>query len=81
MSRLSDPPETLAPEDESTLAGVNDADLEEESGVELELDAHTPESVKRGVAVIRAHWKNAPNGPGVYRMPTDAGEVLYVGKA
>ncbi|MBI1868735.1 MAG: excinuclease ABC subunit UvrC [Methylocystis sp.] len=81
MSRLSDPPETLAPEDESTLAGVNDADLEEESGVELELDAHTPESVKRGVAVIRAHWKNAPNGPGVYRMLTDAGEVLYVGKA
>ena len=37
--------------------------------------------MKRGVAVIKAHWRNAPNGPGVYRMIADDGEVLYVGKA
>ena len=26
----------------------------------------TPESVKRGVAVIRQYWKHAPNTPGVW---------------
>lgn len=41
----------------------------------------TPESVKRGVAVIKRYWKHAPNGPGVYRMIAENGEVLYVGKA
>jgi excinuclease ABC subunit C len=41
----------------------------------------SPESVKRGVAVIRQYWKNAPNTPGVYRMIAESGEVLYVGKA
>jgi excinuclease ABC subunit C len=41
----------------------------------------TPESVKRGVAVIKKYWKHAPNGPGVYRMIAESGEVLYVGKA
>jgi excinuclease ABC subunit C len=41
----------------------------------------TPESVRRGVAVIKRYWKHAPNGPGVYRMIAESGEVLYVGKA
>ncbi|MCC3244247.1 excinuclease ABC subunit UvrC [Methylocystis sp. WRRC1] len=41
----------------------------------------TPESVKRGVAVIKKYWKHAPNSPGVYRMIAENGEVLYVGKA
>lgn len=41
----------------------------------------TPESVKRGVAVIKKYWKHAPSGPGVYRMIAENGEVLYVGKA
>ncbi|WP_363349168.1 excinuclease ABC subunit UvrC [Methylocystis echinoides] len=41
----------------------------------------TPESVRRGVAVIKRYWKHAPNGPGVYRMIAENGEVLYVGKA
>ena len=41
----------------------------------------TPESVKRGVAVIRQYWRHAPNTPGVYRMIAENGEVLYVGKA
>ena len=29
----------------------------------------------------REHWRHAPNGPGVYRMIAESGEVLYVGKA
>lgn len=68
---------------------VDDGDVEDaslaEGGLEPQdveaQDLETPESVKRGVAVIKAHWKNAPNGPGVYRMIAESGEVLYVGKA
>jgi excinuclease ABC subunit C len=49
----------------------------------LELDGGdaAPTSVERGAAAIRAHWKHAPDGPGVYRMIAEDGEVLYVGKA
>ncbi len=63
------------PEDEEDFA------LEESSGVDLMPELDAPESVKRGVALIKSHWKNAPNGPGVYRMIAADGEVLYVGKA
>ena len=35
----------------------------------------------RGAAVIKAFWKHAPLGSGVYRMIGEDGEVLYVGKA
>jgi excinuclease ABC subunit C len=35
----------------------------------------------RGASVIKAFWKHAPMGPGVYRMLGESGEVLYVGKA
>jgi excinuclease ABC subunit C len=38
-------------------------------------------ALQRGVEVIKAHWKHAPLGPGVYRMLGADGEVLYVGKA
>jgi len=55
--------------------------LEESSGADLSESDKTPESVKRGVAAIKRHWKNAPNGPGVYRMIAENGDVLYVGKA
>jgi excinuclease ABC subunit C len=44
-------------------------------------DAPPDGALKRGVEVIRAHWKHAPPGPGVYRMLGPDGEVLYVGKA
>jgi excinuclease ABC subunit C len=56
---------------------------EEPSLPALELDPAdaAPASVERGVAAIRAHWKHAPIGPGVYRMIAEDGEVLYVGKA
>ncbi len=63
------------PEDEEDFAP------EESSGVDLMPELDAPESVKRGVALIKSHWKNAPNGPGVYRMIAADGEVLYVGKA
>ena len=49
-----------------------------EEGVEIDA---SPASVQRGAAAIRAHWKHAPQGPGVYRMIGADGEVLYVGKA
>ncbi len=35
----------------------------------------------RGAETIRAFWRHAPSGPGVYRMIGSEGEVLYVGKA
>ncbi|HWV51924.1 excinuclease ABC subunit UvrC [Pseudorhodoplanes sp.] len=44
-------------------------------------DAKGQPSLASGRATIAAHLKNAPSGPGVYRMLDAAGEVLYVGKA
>jgi len=58
-----------------------DAELQSDLGADFAELERAPESVKRGVAVIKAHWRNAPNGPGVYRMIAENGEVLYVGKA
>ena len=40
-----------------------------------------PARVARGAEAIRAFWRHAPLGPGVYRMMGAEGEVLYVGKA
>ncbi|MBO6507806.1 MAG: excinuclease ABC subunit UvrC [Roseibium sp.] len=37
--------------------------------------------VRKGVDVIADEVKRLPNGPGVYRMLDEKGEVLYVGKA
>jgi excinuclease ABC subunit C len=72
-------------------AEVTEADFADEfqdapeipSGLDLGLDAPaaTPASLQRGVGVIRAHLRDAPTGPGVYRMVGADGEVLYVGKA
>jgi excinuclease ABC subunit C len=44
-------------------------------------DEPTNGAIQRGVDVIKAAWKHAPLGPGVYRMLGVDGEVLYVGKA
>ncbi|HEY8578619.1 MAG TPA: excinuclease ABC subunit UvrC [Beijerinckiaceae bacterium] len=60
-----------------------EGELEAESDLPaLEDEPEAPAgSVQRGVAVIKAHLKHAPMGPGVYRMIAETGEVLYVGKA
>jgi excinuclease ABC subunit C len=80
MTALPEPPDAL-PEDDDTLDALENGEIAEKSGPDFEMDPQTPESVKRGVAVIKTHWKNAPNGPGVYRMIAENGDVLYVGKA
>ena len=72
------PPDDAPPEEEFFEDEEADAPQDDDAGDDL---AQAPESVKRGVAVIKRHWKNAPNGPGVYRMIAEDGEVLYVGKA
>ena len=73
-------PRDLPPEEEDE--GFDAAGAQEPEPAAPEEDApQTPESVKRGVAVIKRYWKHAPNGPGVYRMIAENGEVLYVGKA
>ncbi|HZY11149.1 MAG TPA: excinuclease ABC subunit UvrC [Beijerinckiaceae bacterium] len=61
---------------------LSDADEEPSlPALELETGDAAPASVARGAAAIRAYWKDAPVGPGVYRMIAEDGEVLYVGKA
>ncbi len=72
-------PRDLPPEEDDVFDAP---DAGEEAQAELcDTGAETPESVKRGVDVIKKHWRHAPNGPGVYRMIAESGEVLYVGKA
>jgi excinuclease ABC subunit C len=44
-------------------------------------DDLTAKPAKIGAELIRDEAKRAPEGPGVYRMLGDNGEVLYVGKA
>jgi excinuclease ABC subunit C len=66
------PAEDDLPDEEETLEEASGADLSE---------SDAPESVRRGVAVIKRLWRHAPNGPGVYRMIAENGDVLYVGKA
>lgn len=41
----------------------------------------TEASLENGIAAIKAHIKTAPTAPGVYRMLSRHGDVLYVGKA
>ncbi|HUO53120.1 MAG TPA: excinuclease ABC subunit UvrC [Rhodoblastus sp.] len=81
MSRLKNPidapPEMAFEPDEA-----EDLAADESSGVDLDLDSEpAASSFKRGLRAIRDHWKHAPMGPGVYRMISEDGAVLYVGKA
>ncbi|HRJ70363.1 MAG TPA: excinuclease ABC subunit UvrC [Beijerinckiaceae bacterium] len=71
-------PHDMPPEDPE--ADEPEAPLTAEDTLDLSDDA-TPAALSMGVEVIRAIWKTLPNGPGVYRMAGEGGEVLYVGKA
>jgi len=51
-----------------------------EKPAEIELD-ETTGPTGAGVAIIRDYLDRLPTGPGVYRMLSDKGDVLYVGKA
>ncbi len=65
-------------------AFADDNALDEEQSLpapDLDFADTAPASLARGVEAIRAQWKTAPLGPGVYRMIGADGEVLYVGKA
>lgn len=83
MSAADSPPDAF---EASAVAPDGDIDDEpsepalELAPVELEEDV-APASLARGVEVIKANLKHAPEGPGVYRMLSEASEVLYVGKA
>ena len=44
-------------------------------------NSEDPAYVSTGVPVIQANLKTLPNSPGVYRMLSTKGNVLYVGKA
>jgi excinuclease ABC subunit C len=65
------------------MPGEAPEDLDDEPDLDLTADdapvADGP--LARGAAVIKAFWRHAPHGPGVYRMLNESGEVLYVGKA
>ena len=76
------PPNDDLPPEAEDAAEPETAGFDSIDDIATTVDApQTPESVQRGVGVIRQYWKNAPSTPGVYRMIAENGEVLYVGKA
>src|SRR5580700_2991832 len=77
-----DPKNPPAPES-PPFDGPEDDEDEIFPGVDLDLGQQDagPASLARGAQVIKSFWRHAPNGPGVYRMFAQDGEVLYVGKA
>jgi excinuclease ABC subunit C len=76
------PPELPDGPNIEVIEKVEEADVEAAGTVEFDLDGEAAAaSLRRGARAIRAHWKHAPAGPGVYRMLDESGAVLYVGKA
>ncbi|MBH0238505.1 excinuclease ABC subunit UvrC [Methylobrevis albus] len=68
-----------APDDELAADPADSAAAEPD-----EAETETPaarEALRFGTAVIADMVKLLPNGPGVYRMLSGSGDVLYVGKA
>src|SRR5690349_20480721 len=64
-------------EDDSVVSG-------ESSTPDLPVDWNEGSAIDnslRGQALIGEFVKRLPNGPGVYRMLNEVGDVLYVGKA
>jgi excinuclease ABC subunit C len=96
MSGMSRPPKpepefSPPPEGADAFAVPGESDMdetaldaEEELSGPLDLVAESetvPASVQRGAEVIKSYLRHAPTGPGVYRMISAEGDVLYVGKA
>jgi excinuclease ABC subunit C len=80
---MNDAPKDQPAPDAPPFDGPEDDEDEASPRVELDLaQEDVPEgSLARGAEVIKSFWRHAPNGPGVYRMFAQDGEVLYVGKA
>lgn len=73
-----------APEAEARAEAALARELKpDDSPLDIALDEAPaePGSLRRGAEAVRAFWRHAPMGPGVYRMIGAEGEVLYVGKA
>src|SRR5208283_2337665 len=73
-----------APEAEAQAEAALERELAPDaSPLDISLDEAPaePTSLARGAEAIKAFWRHAPQGPGVYRMIGPEGEVLYVGKA
>lgn len=69
-------------DDELESEGHLLADGPDSTPPEVHLDqAVLPGQLATGMAVIRRFWETLPGSPGVYRMISLSGEVLYVGKA
>ena len=77
------PTEPRPSEPDIDAASVLDEAEPASPGLELDVDESPaePGPLARGAEIIKAFWRHAPNGPGVYRMLGADGEVLYVGKA
>src|SRR5271166_4444157 len=77
-------PPSEAPEAEARAEAALDRELASDGApldISLDEPPAEPGSVARGAEAIKAFWRHAPLGPGVYRMMGAEGEVLYVGKA
>src|SRR5271166_5157342 len=77
-------PPGSAPDAEARAEAALERDLGADSApldISLDEPPAEPGSVARGAEAIKAFWRHAPLGPGVYRMIGAEGEVLYVGKA
>src|SRR5208283_2521664 len=73
-----------APKAEARAEAALDRELASDNApldIGLDEPPAEPGSVARGAEAIKAFWRHAPPGPGVYRMIGAEGEVLYVGKA
>lgn len=80
-SQEAEPQEAEPQEAEQPDAKSQDAEQPDANPGAFDFSAPDVSAHARGVETVRAQWRTAPLGPGVYRMMGADGEVLYVGKA